>query len=324
MTYIEKIETKSIISENSFFLIKGLFTEDSKEKEALGISLKKIGIVDPLTVYRDNKGDLHLIDGMKRHAFALDNGVKELYISILPEITQLTDIITLILYTRREDIGRSIINKIEFICFALSLNVPDHWIFHNLCKPLGLRPHRTFLDECLRIRSLPGLFKEFCHEKRFSYKQILNLTHHPVELLEYMMKQRHALQLTASVLDELSANIKDYIRANNISFQDFISNVQFTEILNSDLNPSEKTRRLREFIRTLRFPILTKVNSNILKITEELELPENIQIRWDETLENKSVEIVVKIENIGKWGEVLQAMNSSKTKEGVKDILKEL
>ncbi len=94
-------------------------------------SFDKLGILNPVIVQRDGDG-FHLVDGRKRIKYSKQNGMTLVDAIVLHENTPITDIIILILCDKRKDIGSSIMNRVQFICFAVSLNVPEEWILKTL------------------------------------------------------------------------------------------------------------------------------------------------------------------------------------------------
>ena len=51
---------------------------------------------------------------------------------------------------------------------------------------------------------------------------MLNLSYHPQDLLTQLVKWKPSIQLTASILDEIASNLKDYFKRENRSINDFI------------------------------------------------------------------------------------------------------
>ncbi|RME64319.1 MAG: hypothetical protein D6778_08150, partial [Nitrospirae bacterium] len=54
---------------------------------------------------------------------------------------------------------------------------------------------------------------------------------------------------------------------------------------------------LRQYIKQLRFPFVEGVNRKLEERLKGLQLPPNIQVLWDRTLEDSALEIRVKIKD---------------------------
>jgi hypothetical protein len=321
---VQSIRIDDILIDGSRFSLKGFLCEPEAQGICPGDSLKQLGILYPVVVFKDEKGQFHIIDGAKRVQYAKLDQQENINAIILPDTTPVTDIITFILCGKRREIEQSIMNKVLFICFAVSLNAPRSWILDSLCAVFGFSPHSKFLEDCRRMQGLPVALKAFCHEKKFSLKQILNLTYYPEEILLQVMEWRADMQLTASMLDEVASNLRDYLKAENKTIKDFLDENNVQEIIKSSLSPRDRTERLRELIRLKRFPVLSEVNARMERTVEDLDLPGEISVDWDRTLENRNVDITIHLHEAGKFAGLIGKLNSPEMKKAVERLLDEL
>ncbi len=321
---IQNINIKDVLVDDSRFSLSDFLFEFAPEQTCHINSFDAFGILDPIIVYKDDNGQLHLVDGMKRIQFAILNKERMIRATVLPETTPVTDLITLILCNKRYEIEFSTINKIQFIYFAGSLNAPEGWILNSLCMPFELKTNRDFFRECERIYNLPKELKLFCHDKKFSLKQMLNITYHPKDLLVQLIKWKSVLQLTASTLDEIASNLKDYLKRENKKIGDFLSEPDIQELFDSSFSPRDKTEKLRQLIHLKQFPILSDKNTKIQKAVDSLKLPKGINVNWDRTLENKNINLSVNVSDPSKWRELLNALSSDEVKKAIESILDEL
>jgi len=313
-----------VLVDDSQFSVKDYLFESFHAPTCHITSFDTLGILYPIIVFGDNKKRYHLVDGRKRVQFAKEMKEPRIRAAILPASTPVTDMITLIFCNKRNEIESSIINKVQFLCLAMALNASDSWILQSLCVPFEFKPHSSFLQECERINSLPKKLKLFCHEKKFSFKQLLNLTLCPEQLLLQIINWKSCLHLTASLMDEITSNLRDYLRRENKSLEDFVSEQNVQEILDSSLSPRDKTEKLRQLIYLQRFPILSEKNSLIQNTVGDLNLPKGIDISWDRTLENKNVHVSFNISDPSKWRNFLDTLSSEEVKKAIESILDEL
>jgi hypothetical protein len=222
------------------------------------------------------------------------------------------------------DIEASAINKVQFLNYALTLNAGDEWIIQHLCIPFEFKPHSTFLSECERINRLPGVLKEFCHDKKFSLKQLLNLAYYPDDVLKQVIDWMPHLQFTASTMDEVAANLRDYLRRNNRPAAEFSSDDDVQEIFDSSLSPREKTERLRLLLNYRKYPVLSEKNAVIQEAVDRLNLPRGVSIDWDRTLENKNIALSVNLNDPGQWEEIMKRLGADDLREAIRNILDEL
>ncbi|MBI5097982.1 MAG: ParB/RepB/Spo0J family partition protein [Nitrospirae bacterium] len=319
-----QININDILIEKSHFSLSGIIYETDNSGNSLEDSFKQVGVLYPVIVYRDGNNKFHLIDGRKRIHYAKQTAEEAIPAIVLTDTAEITDIITLMLCNRIKDIEQGVMNKILFVCFAMYLKAPEPWILNSLCTSFGFKPYSEFLKDCERINNLPAEMKLFCHEKRFSMKQIINLTHYPGDILLQLMEWKAVLQLTTSILDEIASNLKDYLKSQDMTIKEFISEPEVREIIQSPLSSRDKTGRLRQLIHMKRFPVLSGTNARIGEKVSQLNLPKGISINWDRTLENKNVDITVHVEEPEKMIKLMDTLNSAQMKQLVKDILDEL
>ena len=147
---------------------------------------------------------------------------------------------------------------------------------------------------------------------------------HIEDLLVQLMSWRSTRQLTASVLDEIASNLKDYLRSNDIDMKAFVKDEEVVNIIGSDLSPRDRTDRLRKLISVRRYPVLSEVNERIERAIRSTGLPEGVVVSWDRTLENKEVNIDILVKDPDEWDRVIKSIHTEEIKEIIGDILDEL
>ncbi len=321
---IQTVHINDILLDDSKFSLRDYLYASAPDRTCHINSFDSLGILYPVILYKDSNAQLHMVDGMKRVQHALQNEETTIRAMILPEPTPVTDLVVLILCNKRHVIASSAINRIQFVYFANSLNAPESWILQSLCIPFEFKPHSDFFRECDRIHNMPGELKLFCHEKKFSYKQLLNLSYHPRELINRLIQWKSSLQLTASTLDEIASNLKSYLKREHMTIDDFLADPDVQEIFDSSLSPREKTERLRRAIHIKQFPVLSETNARITKTIEELHLPGEIRATWDSSLENKNLNLTINIRDPKKWQSLLNSLQTDTLRDAIKTVLGEL
>ena len=138
------------------------------------------------------------------------------------------------------------------------------------------------------------------------------------------MEWKSVLQLTASTLDEIASNINDYMKRENKKVDDLLAEPEVQEIFDSSLSPREKTEQFRQLLHLRKFPLLSAANSRIEASVKLTNLPREVKINWDRTLENKKLDINILINDPLKWSKILAALQSDELKTAIESILDEL
>jgi hypothetical protein len=321
---VKRISIDEILVEKSRFSLRDFLIEGKDNDPFLSQSFEVTGIVSPVTLFQEGKKIYHLIDGSERIGYARQKKLEAIDATVLPETTAVTDIITLILCEKRREIESSTVNKIQFIRFALFAGAWESWVLDSLCPSLGCKPSGTFLDDCERIAGLLKKVQRFCHEKKFSLKQVLNMTYIPEDILLQLMTWRPLLQLTASTLDEMATCLKDYLISQDLTLNDFLRDAEVQGLMNSSLNNRDRTERLRTYLSVKRFPVLSETNSRICETVRRIGLPEGVTLEWDRTLENRNVALQVNVKDAQKWPEVVERLTSPDVERAIRDILSQL
>jgi hypothetical protein len=305
------------------FIWDGALKQPGLPNELLKYSLDTVGIQNPVLVHRLTDGSFHLVDGFKRAGYYRDKGETEIPCRVMSDVS-LSQVLDIIVIEHFGKIHSSPASRAKFICSALELGIAKELAIEHYLPMLQLESHGKILKQCEKIGSLPGEILDFLEEKRFSIKQCVHMTRHPRELLLQLFSWKRELALTASIVEELLENIKDYLRANQTSCGEFAQKKSVTEILFSTLSPQEKTKRFRELVRTLRFPILTETNGKMDRTVTELGLPDTVHIRWDRTLEKKEAIVTTRITDSTKWALALETLCKKDFAQCIDRLLEEL
>ncbi len=189
---------------------------------------------------------------------------------------------------------------------------------------LGLEGHEKVLRQCEAISRLPKEMLDFCREKKFSMRQCMALTRQPDALLQQMMAWREQLSLTASLIEELLTQIKDLLRIRHQDITTFIASKEISDILNAKSPKQEKTHLLRRLIKNWRYPILSQAQENLHTIYQQIPLPEQTRLKWDESLERKELILQLTVCEVEEWRQRIAELQNQAVIDGVEQLLGQL
>lgn len=294
--HIKEISIKNINYKNSKYIIhKNTLSETDSIYTS---NLKSQGILSPILVKEIKKNDYELIDGLKRLKFAINENLETLHATILPFTFQDIEILKiLIINTKKENSLNTILN-LKFIDTALNkLNLDKKQIISDIFPMLNINFHKDIFNQISKINTMQQEVIEFAEEKNLSFKQCLNLSNTNQNVLKLVFDWSTYIHLSMSNILELSEMINDICIENDLNLEYFSNNEDIQETLISENNPNQKTKNLTNYIRKLRFPILTQTHQNINSITDKLKIPKNIRLIWDHSLENKEIKLNLSIKN---------------------------
>ena len=226
---------------------------------------------------------VYLIDGLDHNTEA----VTEIKVESLDELCEL------FFYQHQQRISSSVIQSLKFFMMIKSFGIKKQDLLTYWCGHCGIRAHSSIMIECQKIIALPEEIIILAHEKKLSFKQCLNLTLYPHDLLLLVFQLKEGYSLSTAVFEELVSSIYAISQRKKKNFNHILKEAQE----NIDLkNPSAALDRLRSTIKAEKYPILTQHNQRIADAIQDLDL--TIPIKWDQTLENKYLSLDLHITHI--------------------------
>jgi hypothetical protein len=320
-TFMQLINIIDIITQNPYFYSPICPQNKPNTSEALlSNSIQKIGLQKAILVYQ-NKKKFYLLDGIKRLKIAQKLGFKQMPCQILAAKTKNSDIAKLILINHFTQITSSIAQKIRFIAYLHKLKISQTTILKDFFPILDLAGQKNILAKGLKIAKLPPEILTYCHEKQLSLKQCLTFTFYPKTLINLIFSWHKEFNLSASLIFEFMENLHDYLRKTNKNLDNFLREQKLEEIFTSGKSQSEKANMLREYIKNLRNPQYENICQQMENIKKELHLPPEINLNWDKSLENKEINLSVKIKNSKIWDQYEKKLSSPKISQAIEDLL---
>jgi len=315
--------------DSAFCLFPGKIVREDFQS-LLEQSISELGFLQPVLVYQDQQeggeGAYHLLDGYCRLAVAKKLALTTVPCQILPPETSLTSLFQLLLTEHYATIQANLIGRVNFIALALARGMDRSVLCKVFLPSLNLEGHEKVLRQCEAISRLPEEMLDFCREKNFSMRQCMALTRQPEALLRQVMAWREQLSLTASIIEELLTHIKDLLRIRDQDIATFLASPEISSILNlnSDLSKQEKTRSFRRLIKNWRYPILSQAQENLQRIYQQMPLPEQTYLKWDESLERKELILQLAVRDVDEWRLRVAGLQDHAVVEGIERLLGEL
>lgn len=323
---IEKFCINKISVEDSIFHLPPWLDklEDRDGSDAiLRESMVADGQITPLTLC-EHEGGIHLFDGFKRARLAAELGWEEVHGVLLPSDTSVVSLLRLFLTTKKEVVLSSPVSRVWFVLLGKKLGLDDNELTGNFFGHLGLSGHVSVLDRIIRIGALPERIKGFCHEKRFSLKKCYNLTRYPDYLLERVMEWEDQFILSASFLDEVLSAFYDLVRSTGKDLDDLIREGEKEGVFSGKGSIQERTHRFKTWLKERRFPLLTGANRRLSELCRQLKLPQNIQCKWDKSLERHEITLTISVKEVDEWKRVREKLSSDHLPVVLEKMLSEL
>lgn len=199
--------------------------------------------------------------------------------------------------------------KIQHLASLLDTNIPKQDILKTHIPEIGLHVHSAILIEIKKITSLPNAVQEFCKEKNLSYKQCLNLAHIPHDILNTVSEWQTTLPITTSNFIKFTQMLRDICKRENTTIRDLIKTNKLKK------ENMKKINLITLNLHELCYPIQTQTNMKIETQIKDLNLPKNIEITWDKTLENKGLTLKVEIRSPQDMKDLTEKLKNSQIQE---------
>ncbi len=328
MATLRTISLNDILTEKSSLLFPPTFLSGSngntRKNSPLYASLDALSMLSPPVVYMENNQEFHLVDGLGRVTWLAERKKGEAPCMVLDRAISPADLGMYILAVHNREILSTATCKACFCAFLHNRGVEQEKIIDDFMPLLEMNSHAKIFAQCLRIASMPENVLQFCHEKGFSLKKCINIARHEKEMLQRVFALRQHLSLSASVLEEILSSLRDISRMHETDCNDILDSGEARHILEEDIPGTARTARFRNFLKELRQPVLTEVNARIMSGIREMNLPGNVRVDYDKTLENRNVTIVISVKNRDELERGVRAVSHSKTLNGIMEILREL
>ncbi|MBI4925332.1 MAG: ParB N-terminal domain-containing protein [Bdellovibrio sp.] len=285
-------------------------------------SLNTLGLLEPLVVHSDTRGEIHLVDGFKRAVLLKRNGARHCRVKVLSSETPLDYILNLLFLSQSHRISFSFVSRASFVNLCLDLGLENKQIINQFLPLLGFEGHETIMRNCAKVIKLPKLVLEFCDKKRLSMKQCVHLTHFSDELLTIVFSWKDILNLTVSLIEELLEGLETILRRESLDLYVLLKELGVDDLLMASISPQVKTEKLRRKIKIKKYPVLSRVNEKIEKTKNEMNLPCHVLLYRDQSIENHKLDFKIHIKKIEDLETALEKLQQTKT--SVEKILEAL
>jgi len=254
-------------------------------------SIETFRILTPLLVIQDADGSINLIDGFKRLSISKSLGFKTIPCSFIDKKTGLSDQFKLYSNCNYVRLNQTDSIKCLYTQFLYDSNLTREDIASDIYPILNWPMQKDRVNLALQICKLPKDLLALAHEKKWSLKQLKRYTHFDKSILASLPLLLETFHFTSRTLEECLTHLYDHIRSSNISYENFLNSPIMTKLLSKKDEKPKKTEDFMTYLKNLRYPTIIKSNDLISKSLTQETLPKNITLKWDQSLENKCVQL---------------------------------
>jgi len=284
-----QIDPSKIDTKDKRFQISPCFPVDS-----LIPSIKKTGILNP-PVLTKREGKYVVVSGWRRIFACIQLSIPSIPVFVMQETKDLEAFnvplfgnLTIRDYTQIEK--AAVIGKLHG--FGES---PEN-IIKKYLPLLKAPPRREIMDVYIKIDQLSESIKETAHKKKWPFGTLELMT-------EWNEKERQVLfpyvkELSLNKQKELIESLFDISQKRGVSAQRILSSGEFIKVHKDDsLSPVQKAEKIHSLARTERYPSLSTWKNAFKKISQNMDLPEEIAVIPSKFFEDEVISIRLEVKN---------------------------
>jgi ParB family chromosome partitioning protein len=255
--------------------------------EPLIVSIGAIGLLNPPFIFPAAHRKYMVISGFKRVAACRHLGYASIRTHLLnPDITpdRLAELAIC------DNASQRPLNLVES-SRALTLlagYVQDPAALEQINERLGLPEHAAMRDKVMRLCRMPDTIQAGVLQEAISLKTALMLDDLGAENGVMLAEIFRDLHLSHSKQREILIHIDDIARRDGINTSALLNNAQLQALLSDpNTNHVQKAARVRQFIRSKRYPVLTHTEETFQKESKKLSLGHNIRFSAPSSFESR-------------------------------------
>ncbi len=203
---------------------------------------------------------------------------------------------------------------------ALDNDVSEAKIVKTLFPLLHLAPKQEMIKRYLTLLTVTEIVADYLILKNATLKTWLQITQYP-ENDRNFIEDLIQLQPTLSVLEEIVQFLYEIQKRDTISQSQLLEQLTWSDFFReTDLSPKARLQQLRSRVFEKRFPQLSGHRKKVDEMINDLGLPGNAEISYDETFEKRELNLRWRLSS-GKDVDNMDRFSSEEKSRKIREIL---
>jgi ParB family chromosome partitioning protein len=289
----DRIEINQIdLNDITFKITTDISTDDLIE------SIKNVGLISPpILRYTADKRYI-VVSGFRRVGACRSLGWQHIDARVVSE-TQ-SDLNPLKLAIADNCLNRQL-NVIEQSVSISKLSVffPDDISLSRESQKIGLNVNPKLLKKLRKINSVDNDLKEKISAGIIPFSIGLELSEMDQSEAIAISKIIEQLHLTLNHQKEIIRLAQEGARLNNVPILDVIKDCNVTDVINDpELDRNQKIKRIRRYLKQIRYPEIVRFETNYLTCLQRMKLPESIQLNPPADFEGNNFSMVLHFQDL--------------------------
>jgi len=272
-------------------------------------SIENVGLITPPIVQYIADNRFIVVSGFRRVAACRALGWQSVDVRVVKE-TQI-DLQLLKLAIADNALNRQL-NVIEqsVSISKLSSFFHDESLLSRESQKLGLNVNPKLIKKLRKINFVNNALKEKISAGIIPFSIGLELAD---------MKQSEAIAIsqiieklhpTLNHQKEIIRLVKEISRLNNVTISDVINDCNVTDVIsNPDFDRNQKIKKIRRYLKQIRYPEIVRFETNYLACLQQIKLPDSIHLNPPAEFEGNNFSMNLHFQNMMQFNAVIDVLN---------------
>ncbi|KPK29397.1 MAG: hypothetical protein AMK69_06690 [Nitrospira bacterium SG8_3] len=287
-------------------------------------SIEKFGLINSPIVTKDTEGRMEVVAGYRRilalkHLQWEDIPCRDLsHLGFAP--------VELLLFNLHDNLSTRPFNAVEkgMVLSRLDQYISREEVLRDFMPLLDLPCHGHTLEMFLGLEKLEQPIKESLVNRRISFQTAKAFVHMKPESRATLFNWITGVGLNANQQSQFLAYTADISIRDQKEIPELLEEEEILDILNDvNLNNPQKAKRLLNFLKSRRFPLLTRSEKRFREKSTGLGLPDGVSISHPPFFEDPDYRLEIFFKNGKKLREKIDALGKVSGLESLGDPWKE-
>jgi hypothetical protein len=248
-------------------------------------SIEISGIRTPLHVRRADKG-FQLLSGFHRYRLACSLDLKSVPAVLVEDERDMGRIFHEILFEQASCRSFTLVEKARILSILDELAVPVEEIQRNFLPLLEIPGQGRVISEIKHILDYSETLQNYIEKYNLSLKQAVIFNALEPLAQEQMALLGFHLQIRSVELLDITQHLLDIARREGSPMHAVFEDLKIISILqDEDVSRNRKLETIKSILKERKYPRLNAWNRQLSGFRSQLNLPENVLLNWDPTLE---------------------------------------
>lgn len=257
-------------------------------------SIRSIGVVEPVHLRHTSDGSYQIISGYRR-ILACQELSRQTIPSLIYEHNDLSPL-QAFLHNLHNNVFSRVLNTVEKAMVLSKLHnmygIVEDDLANNYLPLVGEAKSYKLLHMFLSIDQVVDKMKEHIVSTDISPVNAARIAEFSPSTQQALLNVLIHIRPNSNKLNELLTMIREISARDGISVEDVLHRYELlTIVANPEVAAPEKIAALRQTLRGIKLPELTKKQAEFSKLIDQLQLPENARLRSDPYFEDPSMKL---------------------------------